>query len=201
MRDRTIGVLAVLALGSALGCSRAEETPEALMRQGVESMYTKSDPDSAARDFRKVLAKNPEHYGANYQLATALDRNGKPAEARPVWEKVLAMAEAVKDEKTADTARKRLGLPPPAPEDTAMKAGLDALYARKDAGAAVVEFRKVLEINPNHYGATFQLAKALDQAGKPAEARPLWERALRMAEGFKDAPTVALVKARLAQRA
>jgi tetratricopeptide (TPR) repeat protein len=200
MRRRTLGIFASLALGSALGCSRAEETPDALMSRGVESMYTKSDPEAAARDFRKILARNPEHYGANYQLAVALDRTGKPAEARPLWEKVLAMAEAVKDDKTADTARKRLGVPLPAPEDAAMNAGLAALYEKKEPAAAVVEFRKTLELNPNHYGATFQLAKALDQAGRPAEARPFWEKALRMAEGFKDVQTAAIARERLARR-
>lgn len=183
-----------------MACSRTEETPDALMTRGIDSMYTKRDPEAAARDFRKVLAKNPEHYGANYQLAVALDRGGKPAEARPFWEKSLAMAEAIKDEKTADAARKRLGLPVPSPEDAAMKAGLGALYERKDAAAAIVEFRRVLEINPNHYGATFQLARALDEAGKPAEARPLWEKALKLAEGFKDAKTAEMAKERLARR-
>ena len=147
-----------------------------------------------------MLAKNPEHYGAVYQLAVSLERAGKPAEARPLWEKSLAMAETIKDEKTAETARKRLGLPVTSPEDGAMKAGLAALYDRKDASSAVVEFRRVLSINPNHYGATFQLAKALDQAGKPAEARPVWEKALRMAEGYKDVQTVALAKERLARQ-
>ena len=81
-----------------------------------------------------------------------------------------------------------------------MKAGLDALYGKKDAAAAVVEFRKVLEVNPNHYGATFQLARALDESGKPAEARPLWEKALKMAEGFKDAETAKMARERLARR-
>ena len=170
------------------------------MSRGLESLYTKNDPEAAARDFRKVLAKNPEHYGANYQLAVALDRGGKPVEAQPFWEKSLAMAEAIKDEKTADAARKRLGRPVPSPEETAMKAGLGALYERKDAAAAIVEFRRVLEINPNHYGATFQLARALDEAGKPAEARPVWERALKMADGFKDAKTAEMAKERLARR-
>ncbi len=194
---RATWVLVLLALGPALAL--AEETPEALMKSGVDSLYAKSDPEAAARAFRKVLAKNPEHYGATFQLAVALDRSGKPAEARPLWEKSLAMAEAIKDEKTADAARKRLGLPGPTPEDPTMKAGLDALYEKKDALAAIVEFRKVLEMNPDHYGATFQLAKALDQAGKPAEARPLWAKALKLAEGFKDAETAKLARERLAR--
>lgn len=196
---RALPVLALL-LGSSLACSRTEETPDALMTRGVDALYTKSDPEAAARDFRKVLAKNPEHYGANYQLAVALDRAGKTAEARPLWEKALAMAEAIKDEQTAGAARKRLGLPGPAPEDLAMKAGLAALYDRKDAAAAIAEFQKVLQINPTHYGATFQIARALDQAGRPGEARPFWERSLRLAEGFKDAETAKLAAERLARR-
>ena len=82
-----------------------------------------------------------------------------------------------------------------------MKAGLAALYDRKDAASAVVEFRRVLGINPDHYGATFQLAKALDQAGKARRSaarsgkRPSsWRRATRTSE------TVALAKERLARR-
>jgi tetratricopeptide (TPR) repeat protein len=193
-------MLALLVLGTMLACSGAEETPEALMTRGVDSLYTKGDPEAAAKDFRKVLAKNPEHYGANYQLALALDRGGKPAEARPLWEKSLALAEAIRDEKTAEAVRKRLGLPGPSPEESAMKAGLDALYGRNDAAAAIVEFRKVLDLNPTHYGATFQLARALDQAGKPAEARPLWERALKLAESFKDTATAKAARERLARR-
>jgi tetratricopeptide (TPR) repeat protein len=198
--SRVILILAPVVLGLIVACSRPEETPEVLMKRGVESLYTKSDPEAAAREFRKVLAKNPQHYGANYQLGVALDRGGKAAEARPFWEKSLAMAEAIKDEKTADTARKRLGLSVPAPEDPTMKAGLDALYGKKDAAAAVVEFRKVLELNPNHYGATFQIARALDESGKPAEARPQWEKALKMADGFKDAETAKIARERLARR-
>lgn len=198
MNARATCFLLVFALGPAVALT--EETPEALMKSGVDLLYAKSDPDAAAKAFRKVLAKNPEHYGATFQLAVALDRGGKPAEARPLWEKSLAMAEAIKDETTANAARKRLGLSGPTPEDPTMKAGLDALYEKKDALAAIVEFRKVLEMNPDHYGATFQLAKALDAAGKPAEARPLWAKALKMAEGFKDAETAKLAKERLARR-
>lgn len=199
MNARGIWLLVLLALGPAVACSRAAETPEALMTKGLEALYVKSDPATAVEAFRKVLAKNPEHYGANFQLAVALDRAGKPAEALPQWEKSLAMAEAIKDEATADRARKRLGRPAPSPVDVAMKAGLDALYGRKDPAAAIVEFRKVLEMNPNHYGANFQLASALDQSGKPAEARPLWGKVARMAEGYKDQKTLDAARARLAR--
>jgi tetratricopeptide (TPR) repeat protein len=197
---RAISVLMPLVLGLVMACSGTKESPDTLMTRGVDSLYTKNDPETAAVAFRKVLAMNPDHYGANYQLAVALDRGGKPAEARPFWEKSLAMAVAIRDETTADTARKRLGQPGPSPEDAAMKAGLAALYEKKDAVAAAGDFRRVLELNPSHYGATFQLAKALDQAGNPAEARPFWEKALKMAEGYKDAETARVAKERLARR-
>src|SRR5262249_40704739 len=65
--------------------------------------------------------------------------------------------------------------PWPAPEvlaqESLMKSGLDALHTRNDPGSAAVQFRKVLALNPSHYGATFQLAAALDRLGKPEEAR------------------------------
>ena len=44
---------------------------------------------------------------------------------------------------------------------------------------------------PNHL--------ALDRTGKPAEARPFWEKVLKMAEGYKDKDTVATARARLAR--
>ena len=55
--------------------------------------------------FRRVLERNATHYGATFQLASALDAAGKGAEARPLWKKMLHMSVAAKDTKTADTAR------------------------------------------------------------------------------------------------
>ena len=81
-----------------------------------------------------------------------------------------------------------------------MKAGVDALYTRHDREEAAAQFRKLLEWNPNHYGATFQLARALDQGGKRGEARPWWEKALKMAEASHDKVTAAAARARLAEQ-
>ena len=78
------------------------------MAGGLNLLYTQNNPAAAAQQFRKVLEKNPTHYGATYQLAVALDKTGKPAEARPLWIKFLGMATAVKDDKNADVARARL---------------------------------------------------------------------------------------------
>ena len=114
------------------------------------------------------------------------------------------MAEGARDKPTADRARARLAAPDVASEEATqqsmMNAGLDALYRRGDPAAAAAQFRKVLDRNAGHYGATFQLATALDRAGKPVEARPEWERVLKMAEGFNDAQTAATARARLSER-
>ena len=58
-----------------------------------------------------MLALNPNHYGANFQLAKALDAAGQTDAARAQWEKVLTMAEAAKDQASIDTARARLAGP------------------------------------------------------------------------------------------
>src|SRR3990170_5065304 len=67
-----------------------------------------------------------------------------------------------------------------------MQKGLDLLYQTNDPFAAADSFRSVLKLNSTHYGARFQLAKALDLSGKPAEARPLWAEVLTAAESIND---------------
>lgn len=79
-----------------------------MMALGLDLLYKRNNAAAAAEQFRKVLARNPTHYGATYQLAMALDRSGQPAQARPLWEKVLGMAVMYKDARTEQTARDRL---------------------------------------------------------------------------------------------
>ncbi len=81
---------------------------------------------------------------------------------------------------------------------TLMQEGLDALYKQANPSEASARFREVLARNPDHYGATLQLAKALDRAGKPEEALPIWRRMMGMAEAAGDAETIQTVRARLA---
>ena len=78
------------------------------MNAGLEALHTRHDPETAIADFRKVLEHTPDHYGATFQLAAALEAAGRRDEARPLWEKMLQMAEASEDMETADKARARL---------------------------------------------------------------------------------------------
>src|SRR5262249_42300209 len=175
----------------------AAETDEALMKAGLDALYTRNDPEAAAAQFREALAQKPTHYGATFQLGMALDRAGKPAKALPLWGKLLRRPTGSNDRATAAAAAVRLAA---IADETTMKAGLEALYAQGDPEAAAAQFRQVLARNPTHYGATFQLAMALDRGGKRAEARPLWDKVLEMAEGYHDAATVSAARARLAER-
>ena len=78
------------------------------MQAGMDALYTRGDPEAAAAEFRKVLEGHPDHYAATFHLATALDRAGRPAEARAYWEKLLGMAERAQDSRMVATIRARL---------------------------------------------------------------------------------------------
>jgi Tfp pilus assembly protein PilF len=170
-------------------------TAEVRMSEGLKRL--ERDPSAAADQFREVLMTNPTHYGARFQLARALDLAGRPAEARPIWIAVLGAAESINDTSTAGTARARLAQPDTLSQATIMNQGLDLLYRRGDPSGAGDKFRLVLQRNPTHYGATFQLAKALDQAGKSNEARPYWRKMVTMADAIKDKSTADTARARL----
>lgn len=206
--DQALADTARARLGQPGGGAAAPVNAGDPMAQGLDALYKKRDPATAIARFREVLAQNPEHYGATFQLAVAFDLAGDVRSSRPLWERMAQMADGAGDTKTADAARNRLTeidkvLGPPAaadPDADAMKAGLDALYVKKDLDAAIAQFRAILKRNPTHYGALFQLASALDQAKKPSEARPLWEKVLKMAEAIPDEKTAAAARARLAQK-
>lgn len=185
------------ATGDAPPAATGEATSDAAqMAKGLD-LVNRGDPSAAVDVFRGILQRNPMHYGARFQLASALDRAGKPAEARAVWIVVLGAAESVKDSGTARTARIRLAQPDTVSQEGMMSEGLSLLYARNDPAQAAEQFRKVLEKNPTHYGANYQIAVALGRSGKSAEARPYWEKVLVMAEQIKDRTTADTAKARL----
>jgi len=175
------------------------------MAEGLDALYALKDPAKAVARFREVLASDPNHYGATYQLATALEQAGDIAAARATWLKMVTMAEANRDDATLAHARSRLALSEPPPPTAAalptddpladqMRLGLAELYEKKDAVRAAKIFREVLAKNPKHYGATFQLATALEQAGKRDEAKPYWTKTLEMAEAIKDTQTAAIAR-------
>ena len=194
-------ITVVLAIAFAACAKDAEKAPaptEAqLMDQGVQLLYQKSDPVGAERVFRDVLLRNPTHYGAWYQLAVSLDRGGRPTDARPLWQQVLANATAAKDTSTLRVARTRLAAPDTASQVAMMAYGLDLAYRQNNPAAGAEQFRKILARNPTHYGATYQLAAALERTGQSAQAKPLWEKVLGMATMYKDTATANTARSHL----
>jgi tetratricopeptide (TPR) repeat protein len=176
---------------------------DAAMKAGLDALYTRGDAEAAVTHFRKALELKPTHYGATLQLAKALDAAGRPQEARPLFEKMKALAEDAGDKATLAIVTARLAkqdvMSESAMQGALLNRGLDALYKRNDPVAAAALFRQVLDRNPDHYGANFQLAKALDRDGERAEARVLWEKVLKMAEGYNDQANLAIIRSRLAQ--
>jgi tetratricopeptide (TPR) repeat protein len=168
-----------------------------LMAKGTQLLYQAGDPIAAEAAFREVLAKNPTHYGAHYQLAVSLDRGGRPVDARAEWNEVLRMAESFKDSVSAQAARARLGSPDTASQNGLMARGIDLMYKQNNPVAAIEQFEAVLNRNRVHYGATYQLAVALDRANRAADARQVWQRVLPMAIQYKDQKTVDTARARL----
>lgn len=79
-----------------------------LMTEGLTALYARHDYRGAIVIFRRILRRNPSHYGANFQLAYALEQVGRHQEAIPYWQKVAHLAHAFGDYATEATARRYL---------------------------------------------------------------------------------------------
>jgi len=149
--------------------------------------------NAALAQAQKAVHLQPDLSMTHYYLGSALEKLGRTDGA------VAAYQEALKRNQNDVNARDALArlTRQDAPEEILMRAGLYALRNENDPLRAVASFRKVLERNPMHYGATYQLAVALDAAGESDEAVRLWEQVLKMAEGYADKSTAEAARARL----
>jgi Tfp pilus assembly protein PilF len=81
---------------------------DAAMGAGVIYSHRLADPERAVQRFRTVLAVHAAHYGAHYQLAVALLKTGREAEAAAAWRAFLPLAETAGDRATLEAAPARL---------------------------------------------------------------------------------------------
>jgi protein O-mannosyl-transferase len=153
--------------------------------------------DAALAAAQKAVELRPNLARAHYYQGRVLEQAGRTADAAVAYQRALTIDPRDAEASGALTRLRRDGA---ATAAAVMQAGIDALYTRHDPTAAAEQFRKVLAQNPTHYGATYQLAAALDAAGKRDEARPLWTKVLEMAEGYHDAETANTARNRLAQK-
>ncbi|MFO7609826.1 MAG: tetratricopeptide repeat protein [Candidatus Krumholzibacteriia bacterium] len=109
--------------------------------------------------FRLALATAPDLVSARYNLALVLVQRGQTEEA-------LAALEDL-------TARR------PAALDIRFARG-HALFAAGRFAEAAVQFRQVLDADPQHRRAAFSLARSLEEDGATAAAVAAWERYLAL---------------------
>ena len=150
--------------------------------------------DAALHAADEAVRLNPGLAPAHYYRGRVLEKLGRTEEAAAAYGQALAIDPRHLE---ASNAVARLTPNGASSAEALMQSGLDALYAQRKPEEAAAYFRKVLDRNPTHYGATYQLAKALDASGHGDEAQRLWATVLQMAEGYGDQTTAATARARL----
>ena len=150
--------------------------------------------DAALRAADEAVRLNPGLAPAHYYRGRVLEKLRRTEEAAAAYEQALAIDPRHLE---ASNALARLTPNGASSAEALMQSGLDALYAQRKPEEAAAYFRKVLDRNPTHYGATYQLAEALDASGHGDEAQRLWATVLQMAEGYGDQTTAATARARL----
>lgn len=171
-----------------------------------------SDPQRARQDIPGISApfyQSPDRYAAGIrfyeELASRLPDEWWVRENQARLETLAGDSAAARSSRALAA---EMGAPSPTgpsqadttgPDDveSLMRRGLDLLYTRQEPAAAAETFREVLNRNPTHYGAHYQLAVALDRSGHADEARPVWEEVLRMAEKYQDEQTIETARDRL----
>ena len=150
---------------------------------------------AALRNAQEGLRLRPDHPTPHYWHGRALERLAFRDEALAAYRRAVELNPKDPVPREALTA-----LEARAPSDEEWMAG--GLYYRhtlRQPTKAVEAFREILRNTPTHYGATYQLAAALDDAGLPTAARPYWERALALALEINDQATIATASERLEQ--
>jgi Flp pilus assembly protein TadD len=137
--------------------TRAASASECV-RIGAESLE-RDDVGTAETAFRQALAGSPENSDALKGLAEALVRTRRPEQAIPILEGLAAISGA--------------------DADLLNSYGV-ALRETGEARKAAEQFRRAVEIAPDHRKAVANLALALADIGNAAEAVPLCRRALEL---------------------
>jgi len=145
--------------------------------------------DKAGGILEAVIASHPDYVDAYNSLGVVYSRQGRHAQARAAFMKVLDL------DPTSATAHENLAVDALAAGDLAAAAGelqraidldprlagahnvLAAVYLRqKRSDDALAEWRRALELDPRMYDALYNLGTVLYSSGRREEARPYLQR-------------------------
>ncbi|MBF0562772.1 MAG: tetratricopeptide repeat protein [Alphaproteobacteria bacterium] len=187
---------------AAVTRGRLNEAYEAV-RQG--------DPVAGLRLYEDVLASDPGNVPALFGQATALQRLGRLEKARDAYERVLARAPnnrealtnlvAVTSSQSPQTAINKLKwLAAANPDFSPVSALLGTLYAKMgDLPSGIQYMQKAVTMSPDNTTYLANLAVALDQAGRYAEARYYYAQTMQgvLARNERLSPPLEAIQARL----
>jgi tetratricopeptide (TPR) repeat protein len=133
----------------------------------------------AASLLREAAARDPGNAVVAYRLARTLDDQGEGQAARQEYCRYLALAPAASDAEEIRTRVRDLALDGSTASDELWRiAGADGLaaYERRDYGAAVEAFARVVEMRPDWADAYYNRAVAYLAASRPEAAMADLER-------------------------
>jgi protein O-mannosyl-transferase len=133
--------------------------------------------DEALAEYRETTRLDAVNSGAWLAQGRLLEARGQWAPAAEAYDRALA----------ADLTS----------TEAAMLAGLVRHYRLGESATAVERYRTVLRLDPDHYGAHYQIAVALLGAGRRDEAAAAWARFVRMAEAIGDRKSIEAAPAEL----
>ncbi len=162
------------------------------------------DEEESLRWADEAVRCNPGLALARAHRAAALERAGRSDDALAeyrettridavnagAWLAQGRLLEARRDWAAAADAYDRALAADPTSTEAAMASGLVRHHRLADSAGAVERYRTVLALNPDHYGAHYQIAVALLGAGRPDEARAAWARFVPLAEAIGDRASI-----------
>jgi tetratricopeptide (TPR) repeat protein len=169
------------------------EELQARMQRAIAA-HQRGDLDAAEREYRAVLAADPDHADATHFLGLVMHQHGRSAEALPLMQRSLALGPSSPlFHNNLAGVYEQLGQSPEAereyrealalkPDYVQPHVNLGMLYiARGDYLRALAEFDLALKLDGKNYSAWFNRAEALQQLARTVEAVQAYGRAAEAA--------------------
>ena len=126
--------------------------------------------DEALAEYGQATSIDDQHADSWVGQGRLLEEQGTWAEAAAVYDRALTVN--------------------PADADAAMLAGLVYHHHLGQSARAVERYQTVLQLEPHHYGAHYQIALALLASGRTADARAAWREFVGLAAAIGDRESI-----------